>query len=133
MEYLYSHAKTLLSYDEPVILGGDFNVIPSEGDVYDPENWKNDALYRIETREAFQAIINLGYTEAFRALNRETGLYSFWDYQKGRFHRDEGLRIDHFLLSPEATDRLKSCIIDRAPRAWERASDHVPVICEILD
>ena len=131
MQCLLSHAKSLLAHEEAVVLGGDYNVIPTEGDVYDPVSWQEDALFRIESREAFRAIIHLGYTEAFRAINKQTGIYSFWDYQKGRFQRDEGLRIDHFLLSPEAADILETCTIDRKPRAWERASDHTPVLCQL--
>ena len=131
MQCLLSHAKSLLAHEEAVVLGGDYNVIPTEGDVYDPVSWQEDALFRIESREAFRAILHLGYTEAFRALNKQTGIYSFWDYQKGRFQRDEGLRIDHFLLSPEAADLLETCTIDRKPRAWERASDHTPVLCQL--
>ena len=131
MQCLLSHAKSLLAHEEAVVLGGDYNVIPTEDDVYDPVSWQEDALFRIESREAFRAILHLGYTEAFRALNKQTGIYSFWDYQKGRFQRDEGLRIDHFLLSPEAADLLETCTIDRKPRAWERASDHTPVLCQL--
>ena len=131
MQCLLTHAKSLLAHEEAVVLGGDYNVIPTEDDVYDPVSWQEDALFRIESREAFRAILHLGYTEAFRALNKQTGIYSFWDYQKGRFQRDEGLRIDHFLLSPEAADILETCTIDRKPRAWERASDHTPVLCQL--
>jgi len=133
MARLKAHAETLLSYDEPVVLGGDYNIIPADGDVYDPGAWRDDALFKPESRAAFQAILHLGYTEAFRALHQETGLYSFWDYQRGRFQRDEGVRIDHFLLSPEAADRLEACDIDTEPRSWEKPSDHTPVICTIAE
>ena len=131
MDRLLLHAKNLLHNEEVVVLGGDYNVIPSDGDVYDPSSWHDDALFKTETRSSFQAIINLGYTEAFRALNKQTGMYTFWDYQKGRFQRDEGLRIDHFLLSPEAADLLNTCTIDRKPRSWTKTSDHTPVLCEL--
>ena len=93
--------------------------------------WREDALCRPESRAAFRIIANLGYVDAFRALHSEPGRYSFWDYQAGRWHRDEGLRIDHLMLSPQAADRLVACDIDRAPRAKEKASDHTPVWCEI--
>ncbi len=128
---LEEHAKTLLKNRDPVILGGDFNIIPESEDCYDPVAWADDALFKKESRMAFRKIINLGYTEAFRAINNETGRYTFWDYQKGRFQRDEGIRIDHFLLSPEATDKLEFCKIDKTPRSWVKPSDHTPVLCKI--
>ncbi len=131
MDHLIDHATNLLANEEAVVLGGDYNIIPADGDVYDPEGWRDDALCQPEARARFRTILNLGYTEAFRALHAETGLYSFWDYQKGRWQRDEGLRIDHFLLSPEATDRLETCEIDRDPRGQLKASDHTPVCCTI--
>ncbi|WP_114391666.1 exodeoxyribonuclease III [Oleisolibacter albus] len=129
MDRLRDHAGDLLAGDRPVVLGGDYNVIPADGDVYDPAGWREDALFRRETRLKFQEILALGYTEAFRALH--PGLahaYSFWDYQAGAWPRDMGLRIDHFLLSPRAADRLVSCEIDRGPRGREKASDHTPVV-----
>ena len=113
------------------MLGGDYNVIPAPGDVYDPKAWRDDALYRLETRKRFRALLNLGYTEAFRALHAETGRYSFWDYQRRAFEADRGLRIDHLLLSPQAADRLSACDIDTVPRGKEKASDHTPVWCEL--
>jgi exodeoxyribonuclease III len=132
MERLRLHARDLLTTGIPVVLGGDYNVIPAAEDVYDPVGWKDDALFRQETRLKFQEILALGYTEAFRALH--PGLpraFSFWDYQAGAWPRDNGLRIDHFLLSPQAADRLTSCEIDKGPRGREKASDHTPVILEI--
>ncbi len=131
MDRLRTHAESLLSTEEPVVLGGDYNVIPAPGDVYDPEGWRDDALYRLDTRKRFRALINLGYTEAFRALHAETGRYSFWDYQRRAFESDRGLRIDHLLLSPQAADRLSACDIDTVPRGKEKASDHTPVWCEL--
>ena len=113
------------------MLGGDYNVIPADEDVYDPEKWANDALCRQETRAHFRAILYLGYTEAFRALNKEIGRYTFWDYKGRAFEADHGLRIDHFLLSPQAVDRLKLCEIDVGPRGRPKASDHTPVWCEL--
>jgi exodeoxyribonuclease-3 len=133
IERLRAHAATLLAAERPFVLGGDFNVIPAPEDVYDPAAWSEDALYRLETRRAFRALVHLGLTDAYRALHAEPRAYTFWDYQAGRFWRDEGLRIDHFLLSPQAADRLVACTIDRAPRSGERASDHTPVMLELLD
>lgn len=131
MDRLQSHAAHLLTNEEAIVLGGDYNVVPSDGDVHDPEGWANDALCRPETRARFRAILYLGYTEAFRALNNEIGRYTFWDYQGRAFEADRGLRIDHFLLSPQAADRLKSCEIDVVPRGRPKASDHTPVWCEL--
>ena len=133
MERLIDHVRdTLLPIEQPFVLGGDFNVIPADLDVYDPAAWAEDALFRPETLARFRALSYLGLTEAWRALHGESG-YSFWDYQKGRWARDEGLRIDHFLLSPQAADRLQACEIDKRPRGKEKASDHTPVWCEIAE
>ena len=129
MERLRDHARGLLKLEEPTVLGGDYNVCPSEADLYDPEGWRDDALFRLESRLRFRAIVHLGLIDAFRALHPESGRYSFWDYQGGRWQRDEGLRIDHLLLSPQAADRLEAADIDKAVRGGERPSDHVPVWC----
>jgi exodeoxyribonuclease-3 len=131
IERLFSHVGRLLELEEAFVLGGDYNVVPTDDDVYDPVAWKDDALCRPESRSRFRALLYLGLTDAFRALHSETHRYTFWDYQSGRWQRDEGLRIDHLLLSPQAADRLEACDIDRAPRAWERASDHTPVWCTL--
>lgn len=132
MERLRAHAEELLRYEEVMALGGDYNVAPADADVYDPEAWADDALCRLESRAQFRALLYLGLTEGWRALHPdETGAYSFWDYQQGRWQRDEGLRIDHLLLSPQAADRLTGCEIDRRPRGWKRASDHTPVWCAL--
>lgn len=132
MARLKAHAASLLAGGVPFVLGGDYNICPTDDDVYDPPNWRNDALCRPDSRAAYRAIVNLGLTEAFRALHPgERGRYSFWDYQAGAWQRDEGLRIDHFLLSPQAADRLRACDIDKAPRAREKASDHTPVWIEL--
>ncbi len=134
MERLRLHAIQLLKSEKPVVLGGDYNIIPEAVDVYDPKNWEHDALFRAESRAAYRRILHEGYTEAFRALHPDAAhAYSFWDYQAGAWQRDNGLRIDHFLLSPEATDRLVSCAIDRAPRGKDKASDHTPVLLELRD
>jgi exodeoxyribonuclease-3 len=116
------------------VLGGDYNVIPEAVDVYDPKNWENDALYHPKSRAAWRELTALGYTDAFRALHpQKKHAYTFWDYQAGAWQRDNGLRIDHFLLSPEAADRLTNCFIDRTPRGQDKASDHTPVVVEITD
>ncbi len=119
--------KTLLLFEEPLVVAGDFNVIPAPEEVYDPAAWMDDALFRPETRAQFQALINLGLTDAFRACHDEPNRYTFWDYQAGAWPKNRGLRIDHLLLSPQAADRLAACEIDPAPRGWEKPSDHVPV------
>ncbi|HUY67857.1 MAG TPA: exodeoxyribonuclease III, partial [Alphaproteobacteria bacterium] len=129
---LKNHMTALLKDEKPVVLGGDFNVIPEAADVYDPKGWENDALYHPKSRAAFRELLHLGYTEAFRALHpQRRDAYTFWDYQAGAWHKDQGLRIDHFLLSPEAADRLTACSIDRKPRGEDKASDHTPVVLEI--
>ena len=134
MERLRLHALNLLKQEKSVVRGGDYNIIPEAQDVYDPKGWENDALFRIESRAVFRRFLQSGYTEAFRALHPDRKhAYSFWDYQAGAWPQDHGLRIDHFLLSPEATDRLLSCEIDRTPRGKEKASDHTPVMLEIRD
>ena len=131
MARLRDHAKGLLESEQAVVLGGDYNVIPAAGDCYDPAAWSGDALFKPETRGAFREILNLGYTEAYRALHAEPHAYTFWDYQAGAWQNDHGVRIDHVLLSPQAADRLVDCTIDKEPRGKERASDHTPVICEL--
>ncbi len=132
MDRLYDHAKGLLALEESLVLGGDYNIAPGDGDVYDPPAWADDALCRPDSRARFRAILHLGYTEAYRALHDAPGAYSFWDYQKGRWPRDEGLRIDHLLLSPQAADRLRASDIDKTPRGHpEKPSDHTPVWCEL--
>ena len=132
MERLYDHVGELLGLEEAFVLGGDYNVVPEDRDVYDPAAWADDALCRPETRARYRAVVHLGLTDAYRALHPDAaGAYTFWDYQKGRWQRDEGLRIDHLLLSPQAADRLEACDIDRAPRGGDKASDHTPVWCEL--
>lgn len=133
MERLYQFAKIELAREMPVVFGGDYNVIPQPEDAKRPEAWVNDALFSPEARGAFERIKNLGYTEAFRTLHPTAREYSFWDYQAGALQKNDGIRIDHFLLSPEAADRLLTCRIDKAPRMLEKASDHTPVILELSD
>lgn len=131
MERLRRHAAALLDLEQPIVLGGDYNVIPTDKDVYDPVAWAADALARPETRAKFREILNLGYTDAFHHFHPEGHRYTFWDYQAGRWPRDEGLRIDHLLLSPQAADCLETSEIDRRPRAKEKPSDHTPIWCEL--
>lgn len=133
MDRLIAHARNLLETEQPVVLGGDYNVIPQDEDVFDPRAFAGDALAQPETRNRFRTLLNLGYTDALRVLHRAPHLYTFWDYQGGGWQHDKGLRIDHFLLSPQAADLLESCEIDRAPRGEPKASDHTPVICRLRD
>jgi exodeoxyribonuclease-3 len=131
MDRLTTHARKLLAFEEPLILAGDYNVIPSEHDVYDASAWTKDALFLPTTRAHFRTLLNLGFTDAIRACHAEPGLYTFWDYQAGAWQKNHGIRIDHMLLSPQAADLLKSSGIDSRPRSWEKPSDHVPVWCDI--
>ena len=131
MERLECHAQSLLEQEQAFLLGGDYNVCPTDEKVYDPQAFAGDALCRPESRQAFRRLVNLGLTEAWRALHSTPHVYSYWDYTRRAFENDDGLRIDHFLLSPQAADRLTACEIDREPRGRDKASDHTPVICEI--
>jgi len=124
---LKTHTETLLAYEEPFVLAGDYNIIPRPGDVYNPANWVEDALFRLESRQAFRRIMNLGLTDAVLACDSSAGQYTFWDYQAGAWQKNLGLRIDHILLSPQALSRVVSVEIDRRPRAWDKPSDHIPV------
>lgn len=128
---LISHASTLLASNKPVILTGDFNVMPTELDVYKPERWVDDALFRSETREAFKALVEQGWTDAIRILFPEETIYTFWDYFRNAYSRNAGLRIDHFLLSPQLANSLKTAGVDREVRGWEKSSDHAPVWIEL--
>ncbi|QUS40139.1 exodeoxyribonuclease III [Tardiphaga alba] len=127
MERLREFTKLRLKTEEPLILAGDFNVIPHARDVHNPAAWANDALFKPETRESFQALLGLGMTDALRAVTDDAGQYTFWDYQAGAWQKNWGIRIDHLLLSPQASDRLVDVGIDKYVRAWEKPSDHVPV------
>jgi exodeoxyribonuclease-3 len=131
MDRLIAHAKYLLTLEEPLALVGDYNVIPAPRDCYDPAAWKDDALFLPQTRERFNALLNLGLTDALRATTDEAGLYTFWDYQAGAWQRNKGICIDHLLLSPQAADRLVKVTIDKQRRAEDKPSDHVPVRIEL--
>ena len=131
MERLYVHLKSLLDQDIQFIIGGDFNVIPEGKDCHSPKDWEGDALYRPETHKAFRKLLNLGLTDAFRVHNNLAEQYTFWDYQAGAWQRNNGIRIDHFLLSPLYADRLSRCVVNKEPRGWEKPSDHTPIELEI--
>jgi len=133
MERLIAHARAALEREEPLVLAGDYNVIPQRADAAFPDNWLGDALFQPETRAAFRRLTNLGLTDALRASTDADGTYTFWDYQAGAWQKNNGIRIDHLLLSPEAQERLVSVGIDKHVRAWEKPSDHVPVIIELAD
>lgn len=127
MSRLRDYVCERLKTEEPLVLAGDFNVIPQGIDVHNPDAWVTDALFRPETRESFQALLGLGLTDALRAVTDAPGQYTFWDYQAGAWQKNQGLRIDHLLLSPQAGDRLVEVGIDSYVRAWEKPSDHVPI------
>jgi exodeoxyribonuclease-3 len=127
MDRLAARARELLSLEEPFVLAGDYNVIPTAADVFDAELWKTDALFLPQTRAKFRTLEYLGLTDAVRATSDASGLYTFWDYQAGAFQKNNGIRIDHLMLSPQAADRLREAGIDKEMRAREKPSDHVPV------
>ncbi|OED47960.1 exodeoxyribonuclease III [Rhodobacteraceae bacterium (ex Bugula neritina AB1)] len=131
MERLRARAAALMAAEMPALMAGDYNIIPQAEDAKRPEAWREDALHRPESRAAYQRIVNLGFTEAFRARHPGPGHYSFWDYQAGAWNRGDGIRIDHFLLTPQAADLLKDCQIDKDVRGREKPSDHVPVWVEL--
>jgi exodeoxyribonuclease-3 len=131
LERLCGRARALLAFEEPAALMGDYNVIPTPEDCYDPAAWTNDALFQPESRAALRRVENLGYSDAFRAVNAQPYQYTFWDYQAGAWQKDHGIRIDHILLSPQALDRLQACAIDKRVRGRDKPSDHVPVWCEL--
>lgn len=131
MERLKARAETLLADETPALMLGDYNVIPQAEDAAHPDAWTEDALFRPETRRAFRRILNLGFTDAFRACRRGSGHYSFWDYQGNARDRNDGIRIDHVLMTPQAADLLKDCGIETEQRDREKPSDHVPVWVEI--
>ena len=133
MKRLIRHARKLIEYEEPLALAGDFNVIPEPRDAAHPEQWEKDALFLPQTRAAFRELLALGLTDALRATSDESGLYTFWDYQAGAWQKNNGIRIDHVLLSPQAADRLERVEIDKEMRAREKASDHVPLRVELKD
>ncbi|MBU1376613.1 MAG: exodeoxyribonuclease III [Alphaproteobacteria bacterium] len=131
MARLNARARELLELEEAFVLTGDYNVIPEPRDAEFPNNWVGDALFRPETRAAFRALKNLGLTEAYLQADGAPGGYTFWDYQAGAWQRNNGIRIDHALLSPQAADRLTGVSIHRDVRAWEKPSDHVPLVVEL--
>lgn len=131
MKRLKAHAETLLELEETFVLAGDYNVIPQAEDVHDPAAWQGDALYREETHRAFREIVNLGLTDALRQADPTGVRYTFWDYQRGSWDKDNGIRIDHLMMSPQAADRFTNAGVDRAERGKEKPSDHVPVWLEM--
>jgi exodeoxyribonuclease III len=132
MDRLLEKMSAWRKEDVPVLVGGDFNVIPEDIDCHKPSSWIRDALFQPEPRSRYRTLLDLGYTDAFRSLHPgETGQFTFWDYFRQAFEHNRGIRIDHFLLSPKLADRLQSCVIDRGPRAQERPSDHTPIMVEL--
>lgn len=128
---LINHAKGLLAQDIPVVLGGDYNIIPEPRDCHDPKAWAGDALFLLESRRKLRQILHLGYTDALRVFNDQPHQFTFWDYQAGAWPRNAGIRIDHLLCSPRAADKLEACVIDSAPRGEEKASDHTPIMATL--
>ena len=130
-ERFTAYAASLLAHDLPVVLAGDYNVMPTELDVYKPERWLDDALFRPEVRQAYAVLVAQGWTDALRTLHPGERIYTFWDYFRNAYARDAGLRIDHLLLSPSVAPRLKSAGVDRDVRGWEKSSDHAPTWIEL--
>jgi exodeoxyribonuclease III len=133
LERLIAHAGELVSLSTPVVLAGDYNVIPTERDVYKPERWVDDALFRVEVRAAFARLTAQGWSDAVRVQHPDATIYTYWDYFRDAYRRDAGLRIDHLLLNPAAARRLASAGVDRHVRGWERPSDHAPTWAELRD
>ena len=131
MDRLLRYSRERMKLEEPLVLAGDYNVIPTAADVHNPAAWTADALFLPQTRDRFQALLNLGLTDALRAASDAPGLYTFWDYQAGAWQKNNGIRIDHLLLSPQAADRLTAAGIDKHVRGWEKPSDHVPVYIDL--
>src|ERR1041385_7785997 len=131
MDRLNRFARDRLRLEEPMLLAGDYNVIPTPDDARRPEAWVNDALFLPQTREKFRELINLGFTDAIRATSDSNELYTFWDYQAGAWQKNDGIRIDHILMSPQATDKFTAAGIDKHVRGWEKPSDHVPVYVDL--
>jgi len=132
MDLLIKRAEKLLEQEIPVVLAGDYNVIPQDEDCYDPKAWEGDALTQPESRHRFRQLLSLGYSDAFRSWTRDVN-YTYWDYQRGAWQKDHGIRIDHLLLSAEAADRLENVGIDKGPRGKERPSDHTPIWVKLSD
>jgi exodeoxyribonuclease-3 len=128
-----AYAASLLEHDVPVVLAGDYNVMPTDLDVYKPERWVDDALFRPEVREAYRRLVDQGWTDALRSLHPDERIYTFWDYFRNAYGRDAGLRIDHLLLSPQVAPRLVRAEVDRHVRGWEKTSDHAPTWIELSE
>ncbi|MCF3933041.1 exodeoxyribonuclease III [Acuticoccus sp. M5D2P5] len=128
MERMLTRAEELLATDEPIILAGDYNVIPEPIDARHPDRWVDDALFQPESRSLHRALVNLGYVDAQRAVSSADGIYTFWDYQAGAWQKNNGIRIDHVMLSPVAADRLVTVDVHKHTRGWSKPSDHVPVV-----
>ncbi len=126
MDLLIERAKELLTWEEPVVLAGDYNIIPQDEDCYDAKAWEGDALTQPESRNRFRQLLNLGYADAYRTFTRDVN-YTYWDYQRGAWQKDHGIRIDHLLLSGEAADKMENVGIDKGPRGQEKPSDHTPI------
>jgi exodeoxyribonuclease-3 len=133
LERFITHAAELAKSTEPVVLAGDYNIIPTERDVYKPERWVDDALFRTEVREAFVQLAGQGWTDSLRRLHPDATIYTFWDYFRDAYGRDAGLRIDHLLLNTTLAPRLVAAGVDRTVRGWEKASDHAPTWVELRD
>jgi exodeoxyribonuclease-3 len=131
MDRLIAHARARLALEEPFVLAGDYNIIPEARDAARPEEWLNDALFLQTSREKFRELAALGFTDALRSLDDSDGIYTFWDYQAGAWQRNNGIRIDHLMLSPQATDKLTCVRVDKHVRGWEKPSDHVPVVATL--
>jgi exodeoxyribonuclease-3 len=131
MDRQIAHAKDMLRQDMPFLMAGDYNIIPQSEDCANPDAWTDDALYRLESRTKFRELCAVGLTEAFRTRNAAPEQYTFWDYQAGAYNRNDGIRIDHFLLSSQAADLLTDCQIDANVRGREKPSDHVPIWIEL--
>jgi exodeoxyribonuclease-3 len=131
MARLEARARALMDLEEPFLMAGDYNIIPQAEDAKRPDAWRDDAAFRLPSRAAYRKILDLGFTDALRVKNAAPETFTFWDYQAGAFNKNDGIRIDHFLLSPQAADRLQDCQIDVATRAKTKPSDHVPIWIEI--
>ena len=131
MDRLELWTRERIDLEEPLVLAGDYNIIPEPEDAKYPENWLGDALFQPESRQSFRRLENLGMTDALRAVNDAPGTYTFWDYQAGAWQKNNGIRIDHLMLSPEAADHLVLSRVEKHTRSWEKPSDHVPVVIEL--
>lgn len=131
MDRLKKRLAALKKAAAPAVVGGDFNVIPGDIDCFSPAYWKNDALFQPEAKARFQAFLDLGYTDAFRHFHKGPGHYTFWEYFRDQFAKNQGIRIDHFLVSPALKSRMKGCAIDKAPRGLQKPSDHTPILLAI--